>query len=266
MLTRTISAFVAIAIFLVVVYCLPMYCFPIAVSAICVFIAYELTWRSGIVKVRALSVCSMLTAAATPFFVSFEILNGYMTGLVFACMAIMFIVWLMNYEKANLVMTMTSIFGGVILPIMFSLVIPLRMAEKGDYLILMPFLAAWMTDTGAYFAGSFFGRHKLCEKISPKKTVEGAIGGIVVCIVTLVLFAYFIKLDVNLIAFGAISLVLSVLAQAGDLSFSIIKREYNIKDYGFIMPGHGGVLDRFDSTMFTIPATYFLLMIIGGII
>ena len=177
-----------------------------------------------------------------------------------ACLSLLF-----NFGKANLVMTLTSVFGGVILPLMFSLVIPLRTAEKGDFLILMPFIAAWMTDSGAYFAGSFFGKHKLCELISPKKTVEGAIGGIIACIISLVLFAYFIKLDVNLIAFGAISLVLSVLAQVGDLSFSIIKREYNIKDYGFIMPGHGGVLDRFDSTMFTIPATYFLLMIIGGI-
>lgn len=265
MLTRTISAVVAIAIFLVVVYLLPSFCFPIAVSAICVLIAYELTWRSGIVKVGALSVCSMLTAAATPFFVSFEALNGYTTALLFFCMVMVFVVWLLNYGKANLVMTVTSIFGGSILPLMFSLVIPLRMADKGDFLILMPFLAAWMTDSGAYFAGSFLGRRKLCEKISPKKTVEGAIGGIVVCVIALVLFAYFIRLDVNLVAFGAISLVLSVLAQAGDLSFSIIKREYNIKDYGFIMPGHGGVLDRFDSTMFTIPATYFLLMIIGGI-
>jgi len=92
------------------------------------------------------------------------------------------------------------------------------------------------------------------------------VGGIVTCVVSLVAFAFFFNLPVNYFSFGVGALVLSLLAQAGDLSFSIIKREYNIKDYGNIMPGHGGVLDRFDSTMFTIPATYILLMIIGVIV
>lgn len=266
MLTRIISAIVAIAVFIAVVYFLPPVFFTVAVAIVCAIAAYELTWRSGIVKVRALVFATCVFAAATPFFVSAKGLERYAFALVFITVATMFFIWLLNYGKATLVMVLTSVFAGVLLPIMFSLIIRIRALESGEYWILMPFLAAWMTDTGAYFTGVFLGKHKLCEKISPKKTVEGAIGGVVACIASLLAFVYVMGADINYISFAIGALVLSVLAQIGDLSFSIIKREYNIKDYGNIMPGHGGVLDRFDSTMFTIPASYILLMIIGLIV
>ncbi len=266
MLTRIISAIVAIAVFITVVYFLPPICFTVAVAIVCAIAAYELTWRSGIVRVRALACAACLFAAATPFFVSVEELRKYAFALVFITIAAMFFIWLLNYGKASLVMVLTSVFAGVLLPVMFSAIIRIRALENGEYWILMPFLAAWMTDTGAYFTGVFLGRHKLCEKISPKKTVEGAIGGVVVCAAALFAFVYVMRVDINYISFAIGALVLSVLAQIGDLSFSIIKREYNIKDYGNLMPGHGGVLDRFDSTMFTIPASYILLMIIGLIV
>lgn len=266
MLTRIISAVVAIAVFIAVVFFLPPVCFTVAVALICAIAAYELTWRSGIVKVRALVLDATVFAAATPFFLSATVLDGYFFALIFAAMASMFIIWLFNFGKGSIAMVLTSFFGGVVLPLMFSVILRIRAAENGHLLILLPFLAAWMTDTGAYFTGVFLGKHKLCEKISPKKTVEGAIGGIIVCVISLLIYAAAVGLQVNFAAFGAGALVLSFLAQVGDLSFSIIKREYNIKDYGNLMPGHGGVLDRFDSTMFTIPASYILLMIIGAIV
>lgn len=266
MRTRIITATAAIAVFIAVVYFLPPVWFTVTVSVICAIAAFELTWKSKIVTLAPLSAISCIFAAASPFWVSLPMFEKYAIVYIFAAVVAFFAVWLFNYEKTNLVMVVTSFFAGAILPFMFSLVVRIHALENGRVLILLPFLAAWMTDTGAYFTGVFLGKHKLCEKISPKKTVEGAVGGIVTCVVSLVAFAFFFNLPVNYFSFGVGALVLSFLAQTGDLSFSIIKREYNIKDYGNIMPGHGGVLDRFDSTMFTIPATYILLMIIGVIV
>ncbi len=266
MRTRIIAAIVASAVFIAVVYFLPPVCFTVAVSFVCAVAAYELTWRSKIIAVPALSVISCVFAAAAPFLVSLSGFEKYALVYLFAALVSVFAVWLLNYGKASLVMTMTSFFAGAVLPLMFSVIVRIRALDNGQMLILLPFLAAWMTDTGAYFTGVFFGKHKLCEKISPKKTVEGAIGGIVTCVASLLVFAYALNLSVSYVSFGIGALVLSLLAQAGDLSFSIIKREYNIKDYGNVMPGHGGILDRFDSTMFTVPASYILLMIIGVIV
>lgn len=268
MKTRIISAIVAIAVFITVVYVLPSVCFTVAVAAMLAIAAYELTLRSKIVSSKAMFVCSAFFAGLVPFIFMLPNFEKYIFIHIFICMAILFAIWLLNYGKASLVMFMTSLFAGAILPVLFSSIIKIRMMENGEYMILFPFLAAWMTDTGAYFIGSFFGRHKLCEKISPKKTVEGAVGGIVTCAISLFVFAkimevnFAMQVNYPILLIGA--LVLSVLSQIGDLSFSIIKREYNIKDYGNLMPGHGGVLDRFDSTVFTIPASFILLVLMGG--
>jgi len=265
MLTRIISAAVAVIIFIAVVYFLPPACFTVAVAAICAVASYELTKRSGIVKLRALTLASSIFSALVPFFISYEMSGTYIFLIVFLCFVSVFVIWLFNYGKSSLVMTLTAFFAGTVIPLMFSVIIRIYLAENGRLLVLLPFIAAWMTDTGAYFTGVLLGKHKLCEKISPKKTVEGAVGGVVVCVISVVIYAIILKLNVNYFMYAVGALVLSLLAQVGDLSFSIIKREYNIKDYGNIMPGHGGVLDRFDSTIFTIPASYILLSITGVI-
>ncbi len=266
MLTRFITAIVAIAIFFGVVYFIPPICFTVAVGLVAALAAYELAGRSGIVRNRAMSIFAAAFAFAVPFCINTESNFDYYIILVFLCFITMFATWLFSYGKVNLVMTLTSVFAGAILPVFFSLIIPIRWAENGDFLVLLPFLAAWVTDTGAYFSGVFLGKHKLCEKISPKKTVEGSIGGALVCVIVLVIYAKLTKLGIGYVASAIGALVLSAIAQIGDLSFSVIKREYNIKDYGNIMPGHGGVLDRFDSAVFTIPASYIFLKIIGGIL
>ncbi|MBR5542953.1 MAG: phosphatidate cytidylyltransferase [Oscillospiraceae bacterium] len=269
MLTRIISAIVAIAVFIGVVYFLPPVCFTLTVAAVMAIAAYEITLGSGIVRNKPLGIISCAFAAIVPLFIGFPMLEKYLFAVAFAGLVLFFCAWLAQYGKVSLVMVLSSFFGGVVLPLLFSMILKIRAVPHGEFWILFPFVAAWMTDTGAYFSGFFFGKHKLCENISPKKTVEGAIGGTVVCIFSLIAFGMIMEksfgadINITLLAIGA--LVLSVLAQVGDLSFSIIKREYNIKDYGKLMPGHGGVLDRFDSTMFTIPFSY-ILLIIGGIL
>lgn len=125
------------------------------------------------------------------------------------------------------------------------------------YLLVVTFL----TDTGAYFTGYYFGKNKLNERISPKKTIEGAIGGWVVGVASGLVFAYFLveRLPFNLMIVS--SLILPIISQIGDLAFSSIKRHYQIKDFGTIFPAHGGVLDRIDSLLFSLLAFYVLLML-----
>ena len=270
MRTRTIFGLIALAGFLAVIYVLPVYCFPFAVSVALVFVAYELTLRSKIVPSKWLSVVACVFAAAAPIIVTLDNWEKYVLVFVFACFATMFIIWLFNYGKITLTMTLTSILAGAIIPLFFSMIVRIRMLDYGEFLVLFPFMMAWATDTGAYFTGTLLGKHKLCEKISPKKTIEGAIGGVLTCgaftfgYVKIMEACFGMQFKVVTLILGA--LVLSVLGQIGDLSFSLIKREYNIKDYGNCIPGHGGALDRLDSAIFTIPASYILLVIMGGIL
>ncbi|MCT4618651.1 MAG: phosphatidate cytidylyltransferase [Marinisporobacter sp.] len=130
--------------------------------------------------------------------------------------------------------------------------------SKYSELIWMIFIVAWATDTFAYFTGYFFGSRKLCPSISPKKTVEGAIGGILGSIGISALFAYFVmpKILFHCVIIGCLG---SIIGQLGDLTASIFKRYTGIKDYGKIMPGHGGILDRFDSILFTAPMVYYYI-------
>jgi phosphatidate cytidylyltransferase len=124
----------------------------------------------------------------------------------------------------------------------------------GRYIYLLIFLGAWMTDIFAYFTGYFFGKHKLIEDVSPKKTIEGSIGGVIFCTLSFIGFGLVMKYcfsgyDVNLWFLGVSGVIISLVSQVGDLIMSVIKRHYGIKDYGKIFPGHGGMLDRFDSIL-----------------
>ena len=112
-----------------------------------------------------------------------------------------------------------------------------------------------MTDIFAYFSGMLFGKHKLIPEVSPKKTVEGSIGGTLFCILSFIVFGLvvdgFFSMNANFVFLAVSALAVSILAQVGDLIMSVIKRQYGVKDYGKIFPGHGGVLDRFDSILAT---------------
>lgn len=148
-----------------------------------------------------------------------------------------------------------------------SCMVFLRDKYRDDALfyLLFALFCAWASDTGAYFAGYFFGKHKLAPKISPKKTVEGAIGGIIfntlLCLALAFVYKHFFLQDSAEVAYIMVliySVLGALLGILGDLTASIIKRQNGIKDYGSILPGHGGILDRFDSVIFTVPAIFFL--------
>lgn len=133
--------------------------------------------------------------------------------------------------------------------------------EYGVFSLLFVFICAWLTDTGAYFIGVFLGRHKLIPKVSPKKTVEGAIGGVVACVAAALIYVHVLKLveSSNIVYTIVFAVIVSVLSQFGDLAASSIKRDCNIKDFGNLLPGHGGLTDRFDSVMFITPIVLYLM-------
>ena len=149
----------------------------------------------------------------------------------------------------------------------FSSILMVRLMFNGEAIYLLVFLGAWICDTFAYFTGMLFGKHKLIPEISPKKTVEGAIGGIVFTVIGFAIYCLIwnslsdYKLSyLTLCIYG---FVLSIASQFGDLIASSIKRQYNLKDYGAIFPGHGGVLDRFDGVLLVAPFLYVLNHFIG---
>ena len=138
-------------------------------------------------------------------------------------------------------------------------------APNGKILIWYLIFAAWGTDTFAYAVGRRFGKHKLTS-VSPKKSIEGSIGGTIGSVIVALIFTYIIKNNINIdlsyILVGITACILSVLSQIGDLAASSIKREMDVKDYGNLLPGHGGMLDRIDSLIFIAPFAYFLFILL----
>jgi phosphatidate cytidylyltransferase len=141
--------------------------------------------------------------------------------------------------------------------------------KYGNIILWLPFLTAWFTDTFAYFVGVYMGKVKLCPKISPKKTVEGAFGGIIGSVALSILSGFVINslgVDIDIIHFVITGFLCGIASEIGDLAASYTKRYTGIKDFGNIIPGHGGVLDRFDSILFTAPVIYYYFAIVGNML
>lgn len=170
---------------------------------------------------------------------------------------ILLIINLILLKKISLASIAVSFLGVMYLSLL-KYILMLRDLPNGFLLIFMAFFLTWMVDTGAYFFGRFFGHKKLAPSISPNKTQEGAIGGIIVTILAAVIL-HFILIPIGFFNAIILGLLISFLGQLGDLFESLIKRSANLKDSGNLLPGHGGILDRFDSILFTIPITYYFI-------
>ena len=177
-------------------------------------------------------------------------------------------VYVLAYPRYDSHHIMEISFSFIYAPVMLSCIYLTRSLENGFYFVCLIFLSSWICDACAYCVGMLFGKHKLAPTLSPKKSVEGAIGGIIGAAGAGALFgAFFVnkmvpELSVTL-TFAIICGVGAVISQIGDLAASAIKRNHDIKDFGKLIPGHGGVLDRFDSVIFTAPVIYFLARILG---
>ena len=185
----------------------------------------------------------------------------FLISILFVFFAVM-IVYVLTFPKYNAQQAMTAIFSFLYAPMMLSFIYMLRMVPYGRFIVWVPFVA-WICDTFAYLCGRAFGKHKLCPKLSPKKTIEGAIGGVIGSVAAGAVFGMvlskFATHDSNMVwIFMVITLVAGMISQIGDLAASGIKRDHQIKDYGNLIPGHGGIMDRYDSVIFVTPMVYLL--------
>ena len=182
-------------------------------------------------------------------------------SILFVFFAVM-IVYVLTFPKYQAQQAMAAIFSFLYAPVMLSFVYLLRIGKYGEYIVWVPFVA-WICDTCAYLAGRAFGKHKLCPRLSPQKTIEGAIGGVAGSVAAGAIFGVVLSGAAThnsdtIWMFMIITLIASVISQIGDLAASGIKRDHQIKDYGNLIPGHGGIMDRFDSVIFVTPMVYLL--------
>ena len=214
---------------------------------------YELYRAAGLLRYRALRTLSILIAIAFPY-LEFPCYYYAAAGL-FLFAAVLFLSLMRVYEKKRLDRLWFVFLISLLIPALLSTLSYLSMQDNGLYYLLIIVLASFGTDTVAYLTGSLVGRHKLAPHLSPKKSVEcWGFGG---------LLGTVYGLSVNYPAIALLGLCAGLVAQFGDLCMSLLKRNYGVKDYGTLLPGHGGVLDRFDSMLFVAPFVYVYVSFIG---
>ena len=264
MKTRIITAIVLLCILLPVLWFSYTIVFAIAVGLISLGGVYEYLRCIGYGKKPYVYLPACVTAGILPLCAHYSHGTAYFVILLavsFAYMFYLFAYAVFCHGKESFA-SVAGVFCGVFYILFsFTCLVIIRRIPNGEYIYLLAFIGAWVTDTFAYFTGWLFGRHKLIPEVSPKKTVEGAVGGVVFCVGAFMLYGFIIgaktNISPNYIALCVSAIFVSVISQIGDLVFSLIKREHGVKDYGKIVPGHGGILDRFDSV---IPVSVVLLI------
>lgn len=284
MKTRIISALVGTVVLLGVLLCPNEWVFVAAMALLSAFAVWEFSYNTGILKNKATPLVSMLYSALSAFLLAaaqtvrsaatpawpmpadallpfaLVLLAGYVVFMLVMAIAMRKQTAFASFAKAFL-LTLYATLG-------FSCLAALRVAHFGGLVsVVFVLVIAWMSDTGAYFSGVLFGKHKMAPVISPKKTWEGFFGGWVFAIGCAALFAvicnwaYASAAHFSVLGFAVIALFLAPLSVLGDLLASLIKRRCGIKDYGNLMPGHGGVMDRFDSVVFIAPLLYAIMWV-----
>lgn len=269
MKTRVITAAVLIPVLLVIVLVAPKIVTAIVWGLLMAIGAYELLYRTELVQDARLVVYSGVMAFAVTMWSYLGADHAWGQLGVMAFTMLLFAEMMMSHVKITFDKICMCLVAGLLVPFLLSSMIRIHIMKLGKYLILIPFIVAFASDSGAYFAGRFFGNHKLAPVISPHKTIEGAIGGVVCAVGAMLIYTLILDLPfeafnfkVNYLYAIVYGLTGSLVGVVGDLCFSVIKRQTGIKDYGNLIPGHGGVLDRFDSMMLIGPLMETLILLI----
>lgn len=264
MKVRLITSTLGIVLFFVLLLAPPQvfYVADVIVAGIAIYEIYTVT---GIAKKPTLAVFGVMGIVLSGLLgcAHLKVIDyGVCFFAITLFIAYIFAVMIFDHNRVKLSDAAVAFFGAVFSSVLFSYIVPLRAHDQGQLLIVALFAATWGGDGGAYFVGIRFGKHKLSPRLSPKKTIEGAFGGVLGSITAMVILSlvliYVLSVPCNvpmLIVMGAFC---AVLGPIGDIATSAIKREFGVKDYGNIFPGHGGILDRFDSILLTTPFVYFM--------
>jgi len=306
MKTRIIVSAILLPVFFCILFIFPPIFLTIVVAAICAIAAYELMHATKLNKNKRVLVYTIIAAVLTPMAVYLTaiiplriytnaLIEGTYVGpiytyttlllltllfsifFIFICLLITEAILAFRSTKAAEKGTVLkfrqipiALAAGMLIPYLLSALISLKCLPYGHLFVLLPIVSAFLTDSGAYFIGVAFGKTKPFPTISPNKTIEGYIGGMIFGTLGMVVFGAIIAITTTLpvilpalILYGIIG---ALVTELGDLAFSFIKRKCGIKDYGKLMPGHGGALDRFDSMTFCAPTMYLLVLILPAII
>ena len=265
MKARLIVAGIGLPLLILMLLFLPVAVTAGVVALICVFGVYELLWATGLL--RSLRIVTVSAAMAI-----FTCVWSYlgMPGLPMQIAVFLFICYLfwelLNAKtELNFTLICLAMFAGLGIPYFLSAITRILSMEEGRYLVYAPFVMTMVPDSGAFLVGRKLGRHKLAPAISPNKSVEGGFGGVAAGILAMLLYGFILQrlgLTVNYLFAAVYGLLGAIGSVAGDLVFSTIKRQHGIKDFGHLLPGHGGALDRFDSTTVVAPLAELLLLLI----
>lgn len=269
---RVIFGVVGLVFVLLALYRFPPIVLEAALAALSALATYELLGSTRLVRDRVMLALAVLYSLTYAFSLStmakaqpYSAMLSHILLTVF--LLALFARLLQKHATVGAQEAACAAFGGICLPyLLLSLIRIFQIPQIGPFLVLLPLVAAWGSDTCALFAGILFGKHKLAPVVSPKKTVEGAVGGVVgatvIMLAVVAVFNRFTPVDIPFFAAAVLGAVGAVIGQLGDLTFSVIKRQTGIKDYGHIFPGHGGVLDRFDSVIFVAPVVELVLQLL----
>lgn len=276
MVTRLISAGVGIIIGVAILFLDNVFVYCAGICFLSAVAVWELTRAIKCEKFKFLRWASIVMGAVFPAAIILPWLKFLILPLAMTYVIVMALIMLKNHKEVRFEQVLACGAAGGLLPTALSSMVLLRYSQSGEplgiFMVLFVLFCAWFGDSGAYFVGTFFGKHKLCPLVSPKKTVEGLIGGVVtvgvVTAITVLIYNSFVLTEHQLsyAVLIPVSMIASLVGVVGDLSASVIKREYNVKDFGNIMPGHGGVLDRFDSVILVAPFLYVVMSYLGSFI
>lgn len=237
---------------------MPLKLFTFVLSLLGMFEFYKAT------RVKHFKPISILGYIAIILYYAFNNDFSSLFNLLIALTLIALIIPVINL-KITFIDSAITILGFLYVGVFFSFLPMISEKASGNFYVWLVFIGAWITDTCAYYSGKFFGKHKLCPKVSPKKTIEGSIGGVIGTALISGIYGFVISNFADVMPvyhFVIVGLICGILSQFGDLVASSIKRYVDIKDYSNLIPGHGGILDRFDSILFTNVVVYYYLTLI----
>lgn len=261
--TRVLSAIVLVIALLAVTFS-PAFVFTIAVCAVCFIILHEMmvtfkqeTKRSIVIIDYVFAFLYMVSG-----FLNQDMGSQYVYMITVLFVMALLISSVLDHQEVSFPDVCASLFLVIYSVVFFIHLSFIRHMDNGLALVFLAFIGAWLPDTMAYFAGNLFGKRKLIEAISPNKTVAGSIGAVVGSVLSFLVYGWILTAlhyDVNFLRLVILSLICGVIAQFGDLAASVMKRAYKAKDFGKLIPGHGGLVDRVDSLIFVTPVVYYFV-------
>lgn len=272
MKSRLIVAAVGIALLLLVIFLAPLWVFGLLVGAVAALAVWEFTRCAAPDMPKRMRVVGMVLAFAVPLASAFGSRNAVTVGALLLMVIYPSVEQILSFRREDPFplqnIGIITLCAGIF-PILLSSLVRCGLGEHGTARLLLPFVITFTCDSGAYFVGRAIGKHKLAPHVSPNKTIEGSIGGIVAGMLCAVIYGLILRLcgiQIQFVVMLIYGFLGSIVCEIGDLAFSAVKRLCGVKDYGNLLPGHGGVLDRFDSMMFVAPLIEALLLWVSPIL